>query len=487
MLHAMKNEPMTHTENGALTHASTGSACLDLFAAAGALRNASRADILRRFKQAWQEDRDLAVRILFFARDVRGGLGERQTFRTILSHLAGAAPGTVRKNLSLVAEYGRWDDLLCLLGTPCHRDAVRLIEKQLQADLAAMEAGGSASLLAKWLPSVNASCAETVRQAKRLAAALGMSQPEYRRTLSRLRAYLQILENDLRRKDYTFDYEKQPSQAMLKYRGAFFRHDEERYTAYLDRVRRGEANLHTGTLYPYQVVGPLVDRRCEAYEQEKRIAAQTTWEALEDFTQNEKALVVMDGSGSMYGGSEPQPITVALSLAIYFAERCDGPFKNHFITFSQNPRLVEIKGEDIWEKVQCCTQYGEVANTDLERVFRLILATAQRHKLAQEQLPDALYIITDMEFDRCTENAGLTNFEQAKLLFEKAGYKLPRVVFWNVCSRNTHQPVRQNEQGVALVSGASPRVFETLRNGTPDPMSAMLAVLNSERYADIAA
>lgn len=485
MLEYLRNEAnLTYTENGAATYATTLSDCLDLFATIGALRRESDAAIVGRFARAYAENPDLALKTAFFARDVRGGLGERRVFRTILRWLADNSAASAKKNIPYIAEFGRFDDLLSLLGTPCQADALAAIAKQLKADTAAAAAGGEVSLLAKWLPSVNASSAETVRNAKIVAKALGMDDAAYRKTLSRLRAKIRIIENNLREKDYSFDYEKQPSKAMLKYRKAFLRNDGERYKAFLGKVSRGEAALHTGVLTPYEIIAPFFEQEIS---DEERMSIDVTWNAQEDFTSGENALVVVDGSGSMYGGDDPIPATVALSLGIYFAEHNTGAFRNHFITFSMNPRLVEIKGADILEKVRYCHGFNECANTNIQRVFELVLRAAVKNRVPQQELPATLYIISDMEFDRCAENAETKNFEYARTLFAEHGYKLPRVVFWNVASRNRQQPVTQNEQGVALVSGCTPRIFSMLRSGTLSPCAFMMQVLGGERYAMIAA
>lgn len=482
--HLKKEANRVHTENGAVTHATTDSNCLDLFATIGALRSAGDQEILDRFVRAFTEDPDLALKTLFFARDVRGGLGERKVFRVCLQWLAHNAASSVRKNIPYVAEFGRWDDLLSLLGTPCEKDAMQLIKKQLQTDLEAMDRGDDVSLLAKWLPSVNASNAQTVRQAKRIARFLGMTDAAYRKTLVKLRECIRIIENSLREKDYSFDYAKQPAKAMFKYRKAFYRNDGERYGAFLSKVSRGEAQLHTGTLAPYEIINPFF---CNQVSDQEAAAIDATWKAQEDFTGGENTLVVIDGSGSMYGYGEPKPIAVALSLGIYFAERNTGAFGNYFITFSENPQLVRIKGENIFEKVRYCCSYNEVANTNVRKVFELILRAAVKNKVPQSQMPSTLYIISDMEFDCCAKGADITNFEYAKRLFAEAGYQLPRVVFWNVQSRNRQQPVTMNEQGVALVSGCSPRIFGMVTGGNLSPMGYMLEILGAERYAKIAA
>lgn len=484
MLEELKNEAnLTLTENGAKTFASTTSDVLDLFATIGALRRASEEDINSRFVRAWAEDRDLAMKLLFYARDVRGGLGERRVFRTVLRMLATSEPASVRKNIQFIGEFGRYDDLLTLIDTPCEGAAMEYIGEKLRADMEDMEAGRPVSLLAKWLPSVNASSAYTRYCAKKVARAVGMSERDYRKALSALRERIAILENYLRERDYTFDYEKQPSKALFKYRKAFDRNDHSRYQTFLKDVASGKAVLHTGTLTPYDIIAPAFK---ESVTEAERRTMDATWNAQEDFTSGENALVVVDGSGSMYSG-EPLPAAVALSLGIYFGERNTGAFKNHFITFSTHPRLVEIKGEDIFDKVRYCASFNEVSDTNLQAVFQLILTTAVKNKLPQSELPAKLYIITDMEFNYCTEDAGLTNFTYAKELFEQYGYSLPRVVFWNVDSRSLQQPVTKNEQGVTLISGCTPRIFSMLANDTLDPYAAMIYILTGERYAPISA
>lgn len=488
MLQYLKQESnKALTENGAATYGSTLSECLDLFATVGALRHRSDEEITSRFMRAYAENRDIAMKLLFFARDIRGGLGERRVFKTVIRWLARNNPESLRKNLGYISEYGRFDDLIVLFGTPLEKDMLELIKTQLRKDLEGLENGGEVSLLAKWLPSVNASNCETKRLAKRVARHLELDDASYRKILVRIRAHIRIIENNLRVRDYSFDYEKQSSKAMFKYRKAFLRNDKERYSEFLKKVSTGEAKLSTSVLVPYEIITPFF-RRNVSYEERSSINA--TWNALEDFTNDENALAVIDGSGSMYGYSEPIPATVALSLGIYFAERNKGAFKNHFITFSNKPQLVEIKGDDILDKLRYCYGFNEVANTNISKVFELVLNAAKSNNLPQEELPKRLYIISDMEFDECADDASLTNFEYAKKLFEDAGYKLPEVVFWNVSSRNRQQPVTRNEQGVLLVSGCTPRIFSMVVSGSVSdstPYEFMLEVLMSERYERIAA
>ncbi len=478
MLEDLKNESnFTLTENAAITYKSSGSECLDLFAAIGALRNSDSDSIQLRFMRAFAENPDLALRTAFYARDIRQGLGERKIFRVILEWLAKNSPDSIAKNIALIPEYGRWDDLLCLLETNCKDYALNLIKSQLNQD----------SLISKWLPSINASNSQARQYAKIIAKFFDMNYKEYRQLLTSLRKKINLLENNLREKNYNFDYSKQPSKAMLKYHKAFIRNDPERYSKFLEDVSAGKKSMHTGTLAPYEIILPLVDWwEDKEITQDERKALNTTWKSLEDFTNGENSLAVIDGSASMYREEGIiSPAAVALSLGIYFAERNMSEFNNHFITFSENPQLVEIKGRDLYERVKYCKSFNEAANTNLQKVFKLILKTAKKHNIPPEEMPEKLYIISDMEFDSCTEDSSLTNFEYAKKIFSKNNYKLPQIIFWNVDSRNPQQPVKFNELGVCLVSGVSPRIFAMIKSKNLTPLKFMLETLNSERYSKI--
>lgn len=485
MLQELKNElNYTYTENGALTYDSTLNHCVDLFATIGGLRNADENEIIARFVRAYAEKPDIAMKVLFYARDVRGGLGERRIFRILLRFLSENHAISVKKNIRLIAEYGRFDDILVLMDTPCEKLAIEVLEEQLIKDVEALNTTGDVSLLAKWLPSVNTSNKQTVRLGRKLAKAFGMTEKEYRKTLSSLRKQIDIIENYLRETDYSFDYEKQCSQAMLKYRKAFNSHDKERYTEYLNNVLENKATMHTGTLMPYEIITPFFERKVSEDEAK---SLDVTWNALENYAGDENALVVIDGSGSMYGGSKPKPAVVAQSLGLYFAERNKGKFANHFITFSEKPKLVEVKGKSLSQRLQYIATFNEVANTNIQAVFDLILKTAVKNKMSQKDMPKRLIIVSDMEFDTCVYDGDITNFEYAKRSFEAAGYELPKVVFWNVASRKMQVPVTENEQGVTLVSGCNARLFEQIVSDKATPYEYMMDIIGRERYERIVA
>lgn len=485
MLNELKREAnLTATENGAVAFRSTHSACLDLFASCGALRVASEEDIIARFARAFTEDSDIAMRILFYLRDIRGGLGERRSFRYALRFLAQTAPQSIIRNLPLIAEYGRYDDLLWLLQTPCEDEVVQLIRDQLQADLDALHNNKHISLLAKWLPSVNTSSTETRACAKYLCRLLGMRQKAYRRALSSLRASIDILENRLRCGDLPRDYTACPGKAIFKYRQALHRRDPVYFEKYMKDVREGRVAMHTSVVYPYEIVRAA--KNC--IDLDEQLTLDTMWRALPDYTDGRNALAVIDGSASMTWGldNNVSPADIALSLGIYFAERNTGHFSNHFITFSETPQLVEIKGNTIGARVRFCDTFNEIANTDLYEVFMLILITAIRHNLPQSELPELLYIISDMEFD-CGTVPDKTVFEDAREKYEEYGYTLPQVIYWNVCARNNQYPVTMDEHGCALVSGASPTLFSQMMSHELTPYSMMEQVLSSPRYSSICA
>ena len=321
------------------------------------------------------------------------------------------------------------------------------------------------------------------KTARIIAKRLKLSEKEYRKTLSKLRRYTDIIENRLRVRDYSFDYSKQTSGAMFKYRKAFARNDALRYGLYIASVQRGEASMHADTLYPYQIV-----RSCFAgnIPDAERLSLDAAWNSLPSFGETGNAIAVVDGSGSMHCNGAVRPIDAALSLGIYFAERNKGAFANRFITFSETPRLVEIKGRDIVAKTSYCSSFNKVANTNLEAVFELILSAAARNNVPQEELPERIFIISDMEFDYCIEGGNsLTLFETMKRKYARYGYKLPDIVFWNVNGRSDNFPVKKSDTGAALVSGASPAIFDMVASGVISPEIIMNSVIDSERYKQI--
>lgn len=449
---------LTVTDNGAVAHTSTMDACLDLFGGLAACRKDIPA-ALELFRAAYSEDAETALRILFYTRDIRGGQGERAIFRAVINDLAQSDSTVVERLLPLVSEYGRWDDLLSLDGTAVWDSVLTLIRTQLSADVQELEAGRPVSLLAKWLPSANASSRTSVRLARAIAAHLGLTECEYRKQLVALRKQLRIIEHAMCSGDWSsIEYSHVPSKAMNMYRRAFSRHDCERFGAFLQDVKDGKTKINAGTLYPYDLVAPYLN----GSESDDTLDLQ--WEALPNYMEGKEfnGLVVADVSGSMTVNNS-LPLSVSISLAMYIAERntCEA-FRNKFLTFSSDPQLCEVKGDTLGERVHNLEQADWGMNTDLTKVFTLVLESAKRFSVPASEMPTKLIIVSDMQFDCC--HPEMTNFEYIKQMYSEAGYQAPQLVFWNVNGAH-NVPFTVHESGATLVSGCSPAVLRSVLNG----------------------
>ena len=489
----------TRTLNGAAAYSTSGEACLDFFAVAGGMRYRPLREQLRLFDRAYIETPDLAMKLLFHIRDIRGGMGERKLFRNLLRHVAFTWPESARKNAAYISRYGRWDDLLCLLGTPAQEEVVRLIREQLERDMQAVdrlekgEKGVTVSLLPKWMPSGNTSSRRTCKQAARLMQALDMTAKDYRRMLSRLRAHSGLTECRLTaRHPERIRYQMVPAGAMLKYRNAFHRQDGKRFSAYLADVAENRCTMHADTLFPHEILRPFFGEGGWGATIRKPKGAETLemlWKSMSLETGNANALSVVDTSGSTYCASEgvPVPALISQAMGLYCAERCKGLFHNWIITFESNPHLVKIHGKTLEDKLRYLGTLPWGFSTDLEAVFRLILEAAVEADAKQEEMPSVLYIFSDMEFNCAVRNPDKTVYENARELFEYYGYQMPAVVFHNVNSWQMQLPVRANTRGAALTSGAGVSALKEHFDGNVTPMSHMLRVLNGSRYADIRA
>lgn len=474
----------TVTANGARTLKSTGDAVLNLFSLGGALRNRSAEDKVNLFVKAYREDSDLAMKTLFYFRDIRGGQGERDTFRVIANALANSRVDSIQKNLPFVPAYGRWDDLFALVGTPYEKDAFAILKAQLEKDIVVYERKDKAekqesiSLLAKWLPSENTSSKKTRALATRFRNFLGWTPREYRISLADLRAYLKIIERSMSSGNWTgIDYEKVPSRASMIYRKAFGRHDPDGYGSYIKAVEKGEKVIHSATLYPYDLVEKVFNGEGDA-------TLDAQWKALPDYTSGGNALVVADVSGSMGG----RPLASSVGLALYFAERNKGIFHDYFMTFSAKPRLVKVVGSSLTSRLNHINKQNWEMNTNVQAVFDLILKKATENDVPEAEMPRKIFIISDMQFDQADPSNKRTNFEAIKAKYKTAGYEMPVLVFWNVNATGNHAPVKFDERGVMLVSGQSPSIFKSvMESKVVTPYDLMLEVLNGERYEQIRA
>lgn len=510
-----RDDGLVETENGALAFASHPSPFADFFFKVSSMRQWDADAKRAAFRKCLDANRETALRLLFFVRDVRGGLGERGLFRDVF---AGLPDGVAAALLPLVPEFGRWDDVWAVLGDgvadaaarPALRDAVfALLRRRWEEDLRALaDPDGRPSLLAKWLPSVRGVSAKQESLAKELAFSCFRLRPaDYRRKLSALRARIRVTERAMCAGEWgAVDYGAVPSKAALRYRNAFFAHDPERYKAYLAGLEKGTSKVNAGALYPYEIVaayhGPVLAYP-EDFEENPLLEAQ--WKALpvpNGILGN--AIVVRDGSGSMttpVSGGRATALDVATSLAVLASEHLEGPFANRFISFSESPRLVDLSGcSTLREKLVRTYGEDETANTDVQRTMRLVLDAVSENGIPQEEIP-AVVIISDMEFDEARgccfsddeeeDEDGEASKAGREILFEtirrewkEKGYDLPKMVFWNVASRTGGVPLQENGNGLVLASGFSQNILDMLSG--VDPEDTIRRKLAAPRYDCVA-
>lgn len=485
----------TITENGGVAYKSTLSAIYDLFAFGGAYRSRSDEDCILLFKNAFEENKTLALKCLFYLRDARGGAGERRFFRVCINWLAKEYPEIAKNFIEEIPFYGRYDDLYCLTETPLEEDMFNFIKNQLKTDLKSLSNSENTgiSLLAKWVKSENASSKETKELAKKTREHMNLSHKQYRKMLSYLRTRINILEKLMSENRWDeIEFDKIPSKAGLIYRNAFARND---ITAkrYADFIHNKNTKVNAGTLYPYEIVNKVTSKisdfsglRISATERE---ALQKYWDNQIDYLDGKKCkmMCVVDTSGSMtWGNGKIQPIDVAISLGMYCAERIGEPFKDYFISFSSEPTLIKIEGVDFVDKVRRIYAQNLCDNTDLAAVFNLLKKLYLDGEVKASDLPDTLVCISDMEIDegsywRSSEQTE-TEMEKIRKDWTSAGLILPKLVFWNVNARRNI--VLDKGKGISLVSGCSPVVFKTLMSGKSS-IDLMLEILLSDRYAKI--
>ena len=493
-MNGLKNESnYTYTENGALTYKSTLDGLLDLFALGGAYRTRSDTDVINLFMKAFAEDEVHALKCLFYLRDVRGGQGERRFFRVVTKWLAREHTAAMKRNLQYVPEFGRWDDLYVFVGTPLEKDAFALMRKQLALDVECK----TPSLLAKWLKSENTSSYESRFLADKTRRFLGMNHREYRKTLAILRERIRVLERLMSAGRWDeIEFDKIPSRAGMIYKNAFARHDIERMRqgaeqSYEDFAKDKDTKVNAKALYPYEVVKEAMTfgngswgsyyyrgRKSQDLDDTERLMVNKYWENLADYFKDctFNGICVADTSGSMYG----DPLAVALSIAMYCAERNKGEFANHFFTFSSDPTFVKIEGVDFVDKINRMVRNDWGGSTNVEAVFDQMLRIAKQNRCTQDEIPASVIIVSDMEFNSCVRGgrfvANETLFETIEKRWNAAGYKMPNLVFWNVQARQDNIPMR--------VSGFSPVIFEQVLKGVT-AYDLMFDKLDSERYACI--
>lgn len=487
------------TENGGLAYKSTLNALMDLFAFGGSYRSRSDEDCIFLFDKAFKENEPLALKCLFYIRDARGGQGERRFFRVVTRWLANNHTAAMARNLNLVPEYGRWDDLYEFVGTPLESAAFDFMRHQLALDVECK----TPSLLAKWLKSENTSSADSRALARKTREAFKMTSRQYRKTLSILRERIRIVERLMSENRWgEIEFDKLPSKAGFIYRNAFARHDliKEKFEKFAkDKTTKVNAKI----LYPCEVVSQAISNCRTDLEDPNRLMINKYWDNLADYFHNAmfNGVAVVDTSASMRHGfrcQKIQPIDVAISLGMYCAEKCNAnsPWYGNYITFSNQARLIPVEGIDFVDKVKRIYSKNLCENTNIESVFDLILSLAVKNNVPQSEMPKNIVIISDMEFDEARGIAGWwglhrsSSLDDANTVMEKCmrkykatGYECPRLIFWNVDARNDTIPMKDNGN-VSFVSGYSAVLFEQIMSGKSG-LDLVLEKLNSERYAAV--
>ena len=505
-MNALKNATnIKETENGAIAHKSTNSAVYDLFAFGGAYRSRSDSDCILLFKNAYEENPTLAVKCLFYLRDVRGGQGERRFFRLCFNWLCKNYPEHASALIKYLPEYGRYDDLWYTTeDTKLFNQVINMIKVQLMLDLDSR----TPSLLAKWLPSENTSSHDTRKMANKITAALEISHKQYRKYLTILRERIKIVEKLMSENRWDeIEFDKIPSKAGLIYKNAFARRDliAKKYENF---IKSENTKVNAKTLYPYEIVSKITDKmsyysKAHLSDLDKEVI-EKYWINLPNYLEggkNNKILCVVDTSGSMTSrySTGVKPIDVAISLGIYCGERCTGPFKDYYISFSAQPKLIHIEGVDFVDKVERIYKQNLCENTNLTGVFDMLKEIALSNFEAVKDLPDSIIVISDMEIDSgadgqnwgynryprfksWTTETAATEMEKIRREWAAAGLKLPNLVYWNVSARNN--TILDSGNSVSFVSGCSPIIFQQIMKGIKG-IDLMMETLLADRYKDI--
>ena len=410
------------TKNGAATLATSGDSIVDLFFVIGASRTMSEDQFTGMFEKAYLNNPEIALRLSLYARDIRGGMGERLAFRRILLWLEKNQPEELNRVLPKVAEVGRFDDLLIFNTSYAKGIAYRLIAKALS------ERNG---LCAKWMPRKGIFAYE-------LRNFLGLSPKQYRKLLVGL---TNVVETKMCAKEWeAINLEHVPSVATSRYRKAFARHIPKNVTTFIEKVKKGEATVKAGAVFPHDIVRSLKENFGKP-SQLVQESAQIQWEAMPDFIGEGSFLPVVDVSGSMTTlvSGNISAMDIAIALGMYCSERNKSAFKDCMLTFSDNSTLVQIKRTSLYDQLMKIARLDWGMSTNLQSAFKAILSHAKNHDVPRSDMPKTLLIISDMEFNACVRD--LTNYEAMAEQFGMSGYEMPNVVFWNVNASARNNPV----------------------------------------------
>lgn len=464
------------TENGMKTNSSSLNHCVDLFFTIGAMRGQDKERLIRNFSLALMEDPERTMKVLFWVRDIRGGAGERQIFRDLMVYLAENHSDFLRVNIPYISEYGRCDDLLTLIGTNLEKEALAQIRWGIDA---------KNQLCCKWMPRKGP-------VASKIRNFLEMSPKQYRKTLVEL---TNVVESKMCANQWEkIEFDKIPSVASARYQKAFWKRNEEGYKTYIESLKKGESKINASAVYPYDITKSLKMGNAEV--------ASEQWKALPNYMEgsDERIIPVVDVSGSMEcsagGNQNVTCMDISVSLGLYISERNSGAFKDVFITFSASPELQILKG-GLKDRFHQLNRASWGYNTDLQKVFDLILTQAIQNSVTESEMPTKILILSDMEFDEaanseneisrgsgCQWNPSAQEIIEEK--FRSAGYKMPSIVYWNIQSRSNNVPVSFDKTGTALISGFSPAILKSIVKGEiSSPQQIMDETIMAQRYENI--
>jgi hypothetical protein len=473
---SQKSAEISRTENGMKAWAQTDSSVLDLFGKIGSARGV---DLTKDFSAALAEDENLAIRVLLWARDVRGGAGERGQFRSLLRVLEKHNPELAGKIMSKVPELGRWDDLFAYQDPINRKNALRMYADAL------MNGDG---LAGKWTPRLvsskktnSANKLEKLKNANDLRKFMMLSPKEYRQILVGSTRVVEQLMCAKRWDEINFSHV--PSLASARYQKAFGRNASEKYSEYIRELQKPveerdrKVRVNSGAVYPYDVIKSL--------EKGNAAVADAQFDALPNYVGDAKILPMVDVSGSMYTplAGNTNALAVAISLGLYLSHHTSSDFRDMFLTFSGNSKIQTLKGS-LSQKYNQLSSADWGMNTNLHSAFSEVLRVAKAGNVSSENMPETILILSDMNYDACVQHDD-SALQMIQRKYHEAGYKMPNIVFWNLTARNDHTPVKTNDKGAALVSGFSPAIMATVLGADPEeftPWKMMMNTIMNDRY-----
>lgn len=463
----------TTTENGMKSRRSTGSLHLDLFNRIGAARGSN---VLPHFLEAFEDSythpksesvdsKELALRIVAWSRDIRGGAGERQIFKDILSYLEKYHPTSAKSLIRLVPEIGRWDDILLDYS---NKEVESYVVELFCANI-------KNGLCAKWSPRKG-------KWASLIRTKLGLTAKQFRKLVV---ANSNTVEQKMSTKEWgSINYSHVPSKASLIYKSAFRRNDEERYLEFLASLQKGSAKVNAGAVYPHEVY-----KACQLVDDKRLMNAQ--WDALPNYMNNKNILPMVDISGSMsslIGSGNYTAMDISVALGLYCSSKNTGVYKDLILSFTSEPFLFKVSGSTLDKRISSFWKATRTVgySTNIMAAFEAVLKTAVKSKAPKEDMPEYILILSDMQFNSVHIDGHNTSLMKAlKQKYKEAGYDLPKIVFWNLKDGVGNIHVKSSYENVALVSGFSPSILKSVLGNIEDytPMNVMFDAIMSPRYS----